>query len=179
MEMNKLPINELRTLLTAVANHGNQHLVEVESDLQQTAFLLNEAIEKLSTSFMKIHDLIAHQHNLLVTSGQLDEAMTFAIEEYEEKIGNEVNSVVTGMQFQDMTSQLLHRTINRVNGLKALLQELSEHGYDMDAQREHDDIAKFLVNINDILHAGSHALSGNLRKAVGQKDMATGDIDLF
>lgn len=179
MEMNKLPIHELRTLLAAVASHGDQHLVEVESDLQQTAFLLNEAIEKLSTSFMKIHDLIAQQHNLLTTSGQFDEAMTFALEEYQTKIGDEVNSVVTGMQFQDMTNQLLHRTINRVNGLKELLQELSEHGYDMDANREHDDIARFLASIHETLHSGSDALSGNLRKVVGQQDMATGDIDLF
>lgn len=179
MEMNKLPINELRALLAAVSSHGDRHLLEVESDLQQTAFLLNEAIEKLSTGFMKVYELIEHQHNLLMTSGQIDEAMQFAINEYKESIGNEVNAVVTGMQFQDMTNQLLHRTIERVNGLKALLQELAEHSYDMDAQREHDDIAKFLVNINEILHAGSHALSGNLRKAVGQQDMATGDIDLF
>lgn len=179
MEMNKLPINELRALLAAVSSHGDRHLLEVESDLQQTAFLLNEAIEKLGTGFMRVHDLIVKQHTLLMTSGQMDEAMQFAVNEYKEKIGDEVNAVVTGMQFQDMTNQLLHRTIERVNGLKALLQELAEHGYDMDAQREHDDIAKFLVNINEMLHAGSHALAGNLRKAVGQKDMATGDIDLF
>lgn len=179
MAMNKLPINELRTLLAAVASHGDQHLVEVESDLQQTAFLLNEAIEKLSASFMNIHDLITQQHNLLVTSGCCDEAMTFALHEYHEKIGNEVNSVVTGMQFQDMTNQLLHRTINRVNGLKVLLQELAEHGYDMEANREHADIARFLANIHETFHISSHALSGSLRKAVGQQDMATGDIDLF
>ena len=179
MAMNKLPINELRTLLAAVASHGDQHLVEVESDLQQTAFLLNEAIEKLSASFIKIHELIAQQHNLLITSGQFDEAMTFALNEYHEKIGDEVNSVVTGMQFQDMTNQLLHRTINRVSGLKELLQELAEHGYDMDAKREHNDIARFLASLHESLHASSHALSGSLRKAVGQQDMATGDIDLF
>jgi len=41
--MNTLPIHELRTLLAAVASHGDQHLLEVESDLQQTAFLLNES----------------------------------------------------------------------------------------------------------------------------------------
>ncbi len=177
--MNTLPIHELRTLLAAVASHGDQHLLEVESDLQQTAFLLNEAIEKLSSSFMKIHELIAQQHNLLVTSGQCNEAMTFALRDYEEKIGDEVNSVVTGMQFQDMTNQLLHRTINRVNGLKELLRELAEHGYDMDANREHNDIARFLANIHETFDNSSHALSGSLRKAVGQQDMATGDIDLF
>jgi len=59
-----------------------------------------KAIEKLSSSFMKIHELIAQQHNLLVTSGQCNEAMTFALKDYEEKIGDEVNSVVTGCNFK-------------------------------------------------------------------------------
>ena len=47
MGMNTLPIAELRSLLVAVSEHGKQHLTEVEADLQQTAFLLSEAIEKL------------------------------------------------------------------------------------------------------------------------------------
>jgi hypothetical protein len=44
--MKTLPIEELRELLAAVSRHGDWHLLEIETDLQQTAFLLNEAIEK-------------------------------------------------------------------------------------------------------------------------------------
>ncbi|OYZ69747.1 MAG: chemotaxis protein, partial [Methylophilaceae bacterium 17-43-7] len=58
-------------------------------------------------------------------------------------------------------------------------QELAEHSYDKDASREHNDIARFLASIHETLHSGSDALTGNLRKVVGQQDMATGDIDLF
>ncbi|MDX1914531.1 MAG: chemotaxis protein [Methylophilus sp.] len=182
MAMNTLPIKELRLLLAAVANHGEQHLAEVEADLQQTTFLLNEAIEKLSASFLAVHELTCQQQQLIENSQrekQVSAALSNALDGYKDQIGHQVNAMVTGLQFQDMTNQLLQRTIKRVNGLKDLLQELSAHGYDMAAEQEHDDIVKFLASINESFDAGSHALSGNLRKAVGQHDMATGDIDLF
>ena len=41
------------------------------------------------------------------------------------------------------------------------------------------DFAKFLEEISHSLHAGSHALSGGLRRSVDQHDMVTGDIELF
>jgi len=182
MEMNILPINELRTLLAAVSQHGEQHLLEVEADLQQTTFLLDEAIGKLSTSFLKVHELIEKQQKLIegeVKAGHFGQEKLDVLEVYKDKIGAEVNAVVTGLQFQDMTTQLIGRTIKRVNGLKELLQELAEHGNEMDPVQEHDDIAKFLGTVNQTLHASSHALSGNIKKSVAQKDMASGDIDLF
>jgi hypothetical protein len=182
MEMNILPINELRTLLAAVSAHGERHLAEVDADLQQTAFLLDEAISKLSMSFMAVHELVSQQQEVLkviANKGELKQETLNELNRFEEKIGNEVNSMVTGLQFQDMTNQLLHRTIKRVNGLKELLQELEMHGHEMDANREHQDIAEFLAALNESLDAGSHALAGNLRKSVGQRDMVSGDIDLF
>jgi molecular chaperone DnaK (HSP70) len=182
MEMKILPINELRTLLAAVSAHGERHLAEVDADLQQTAFLLDEAISKLGVSFMAVHELISQQQEVLseiAKNGEIKPQSLAALNQFKEEIGNEVNSMVTGLQFQDMTNQLLHRTIKRVNGLKELLQELEIHGHEMDANREHQDIAAFLSSLNESLDAGSHALSGNLRKSVGQRDMVSGDIDLF
>ncbi|MGB2832358.1 MAG: hypothetical protein WBC07_05365 [Methylotenera sp.] len=65
MEMKTLPINELRTLLAAVSDHGKQHLVEVEADLLQTTFLLSEAIEKLGASFMAVHEAVTEQQQVI------------------------------------------------------------------------------------------------------------------
>ncbi len=182
MEMNSLPINELRVLLMAVSDHGEQHLAEVDADLHQTAFLLDEAIAKLGASFMAVYQLIGQQQKVIdafAHDGKINQEVLDEINSYKQQIGDEVNAVVTGMQFQDMTNQLLHRNIKRVNGLKDLLQELATHGHEMDASREHQDIAKFIESLNHNLGVGSHALSGNLRKSVGQQDMTSGDIDLF
>lgn len=87
--------------------------------------------------------------------------------------------MVTGMQFQDMTNQLLQRTINRVHGLKDLLHELSSHQFPMAADDEHEEIRRFIMQLNQNFDQGSQHLTGNLRKSVNQQDLATGDIDLF
>ncbi|MGP1718213.1 MAG: chemotaxis protein [Methylophilus sp.] len=180
--MKTLPIEELRELLAAVSRHGDRHLLEIETDLQQTTFLLNEAIEKLSTSFMNVHAQLTEQQaviKLLAESGKLHPDVVQQLQVFEDNIGNEVNKVVTGMQFQDMTNQLLQRTINRVNGLKTLLQELSSHQFPMAADNEHEEIRRFIMQLNQNFDQGSHHLTGNLRKSVNQQDLATGDIDLF
>ncbi|MEQ1767296.1 MAG: chemotaxis protein [Methylotenera sp.] len=182
MNMKTLPTTELRSLLAAVSDHGKQHLVEVEADLLQTTFLLSEAIEKLGASFMAVHEAVTEQQqvlNALLEAHKFDVAETKKLEEFKQKIGQEVNAAVTGLQFQDLTSQLLNRTIRRVNGLKDLLHELGNHSNDIDPDHEHEEIAKFLDEMSHSLHEGSRTLSGGLRRSVDQQNMTTGDIDLF
>lgn len=180
--MNTLPIEELRALLAAVSKHGDWHLVEIETDLQQTMYLLEEAINKLSTSFLNVHDALTEQQallNALTTAGLLSTEQAQTLEAHQTRITQEIDRVITGMQFQDMTNQLLQRTVNRVNGLKSLLQELSSHQAPMLAEDENEEIRRFIMQLNQQFHQGSQHLSGHLRKAVNQHDMATGDIDLF
>lgn len=180
--MNTLPITELRALLAAVTQHGEHHLAEIETDLEQTKFLLNEAIEKLGASFMCIHGLISdyqQQVEAIVTPLSLEASKTTELTKLSVQIGEQVNAAVTGLQFQDMTNQLLQRTLNRVNGLSDLLQTLDSHALEMNADQEHEEILNVLQTLNNHWDTASHALTGNLRKSVGQRDMSTGDIDLF
>ncbi len=182
METKTLPIAELRKLLAAVSDHGKQHLIEVEADLLQTTFLLSEAIEKLSTSFTAVHDAVCAQQQILdtlVARYAIEEPILEKLDSFKSKIGDEVNVVITSLQFQDLTSQLVARTIKRVNGLKDLLHELESHSNEMDPGHEHEEIVKFLEEMSRSLQVGSRALSGGLRQSVGQQDMATGEIDLF
>ncbi len=182
METKTLPIAELRKLLAAVSDHGKQHLIEVEADLLQTTFLLSEAIEKLSTSFTAVYDAVCAQQQVLdtlVAKYAIEEPVLEKLDSFKSKIGDEVNVVITSLQFQDLTSQLVARTIKRVNGLKDLLHELESHSNEMDPGHEHEEIVKFLEEMSRSLQVGSRALSGGLRQSVGQQDMATGEIDLF
>lgn len=195
MPRKTLPIAELRGLLAAVSEHGKQHLAEVEADLTQTSYLLSEAIEKLGASFMAIHAASAEQQALFeallqqektqpqssLSDTALEErqAQLLKLETLKQTIASEANAAVTGLQFQDLTSQLITRTIKRINGLRDILDELAMHGNEIDPEYEHDEIARFLEQMHKTFYAGSHALSGGLRRAVSQQDMATGDIDLF
>lgn len=180
--MKTLPVEELRELLAAVSSHGDWHLLEIETDLQQTAFLLDEAIEKLGNSFMTVYAHLMEQQaaiQLLADAGKLQVEEVAQLHVFQDNIGQEVNKVVTGMQFQDMTNQLLQRTINRVHGLKMLLQELSSHQFPMSADDEKEEIRQFIRQLNQNFDQGSQHLTGSLRKSVSQQDMATGEIDLF
>ncbi|OIR02903.1 hypothetical protein GALL_151110 [mine drainage metagenome] len=148
----------------------------------QTTILLSGAIDKLSISFMAVHEAVTKQQQVLdslMAIHHFKQEEVDLLDNLTKEIGNEVNSAVTAMQFQDMTSQLLTRTIRRVNGLRDLLQELATHGNEMDPSHEHDEIAKFLDDMSHSLHVGSHALSGGLRRSVDQQNMVTGDVDLF
>jgi len=177
-----VPVAELRQLLKAVSDHGAQHLVEVETDLNQTTYLLSGAIEKLSASFMSIHDAITAQQKEI---DDLLEAVDIPEKEYQQalvlrkKITEEVNAAVTGLQFQDMTSQLIARVIKRVDGLRESLDALAMHGQDMGPEHEHQEIVKLLNEMSASLNVRNTALVGGLIKSVAQKDMDSGEIELF
>jgi len=178
----RVPVAELRRLLSAVSDHGKQHLVEVEADLMQTTFLLGEAIEKLGASFMAIHEAVMTQQqeiDTILSSAGLPAGTNQKITEYREKIGEEVNAAITGLQFQDMTSQLIERTIKRVNGLRESLTALATHGEGMDAEHEHEEIARLLVEMSANLNTRSDAMKFGLKKSVSQRDMDSGEIELF
>jgi chemotaxis regulatin CheY-phosphate phosphatase CheZ len=178
----RVPVAELRRLLTAVSAHGEQHLLEVEADLMQTTFLLSGAIEKLGASFMAIHEAVTAQQekiNDLLNSVDVATGTQRAIENYRENISTEVNAAVTGLQFQDMTSQLIMRAIKRVEGLRESLSALAVHGEGIHTNHEHEEIARLLDEMSTNLSTRDHALMGGLRKSVAQKDMASGDIELF
>jgi hypothetical protein len=185
MSMKTLSINEIRSLLTAVSEHGNQHLVEVESDLMQTTYLLNEAIEKLGVSFMGIHMAVTEQQVLIDALTKKNECSAEEIKKlaaYKQEIASQINLAITGLQFQDLTSQLISTTIKHVVGVKDLLKTLSLHDEgthnDMDADG-HDEIKKLLSDISYRLNISSHMLSVNLHKSVNQRDMGSGEIELF
>jgi hypothetical protein len=177
-----VPEIELRQLLTAVSDHGAQHLAEVVTDLNQTTYLLNGAIETLSASFMSIHTAVTAQQQEIDT---LLEAAEVPAKEYQkvlvlrQKIAGDVNAAVTGLQFQDMTSQLITRVIKRVDGLRESLDALAMHGEGMGAEHERQEIVALLNEMSASLSIRNTDLVGGLAKSVAQKNMNAGEVELF
>ncbi len=186
--MQTLPITELRQLLASVSGNGQTHLLEVESDLQQTAYLLKTAIEKLGDSFADINHCLTEQQALLDElmthqAFKQDAAIVEKLNALKEKVSVDVNEVVTSMQFQDMTDQLLSRSLKRVGGLKDLMNGLGNHG-DADGvckvSSDEGEIMDYIHAVKDQIDEKSLALAGVLQKrAVAQKNMSTGEVELF
>ncbi|MFC3109631.1 chemotaxis protein [Undibacterium arcticum] len=178
----KLLGSQVKHLLSGVSDHGLQHLAEVETDLVQTALLLGEAIEKLGASFIAIHAAVTAQHETidLLLSGQTPAADYEAkLKKVQGEIGNHVNAAVTGLQFQDLTSQLIDRTVRRVAGLREFLGTLGSGGAGMFEDSDSEQVTQLLSRINEALAVQHLQLKGVLHKAVQQNDMGSGAIELF
>jgi hypothetical protein len=182
MSRKKMLSYHVKRLLSGVSDHGILHLTEVETDLHQTSLLLLEAIEKLSANFMAIHETVCdrqHTINLLLSGGTPTTENAAKLIAMPDEIGNYMNAAITSMQFQDMTSQLLDRTQKRVNGLRDFLGTLGSHGFEILLESSNDEIVAQLSNINTTLAIQSLELRSVLRKAVDQKHLESGDIELF
>lgn len=174
--------SQVKQLLTVVSDHGAQHLTEVEIDLEQTTVLLGEAIEKLGASFMALHAAVRAQQeivDLLLTGAALTPELAANLHTLQVEIGRHVNAAVTGLQFQDMTSQLIGRTMKRVSGFREVLGALGATGSEVMPDNGADEIVALLRNVNALFEQQSNTLESVSWKAVTQTHMDSGDIELF
>jgi chemotaxis regulatin CheY-phosphate phosphatase CheZ len=172
----------VKKLLTGVSDHGIAHLVEVETDLFQTTILLAEAIEKLSSNFLTLHASILLQEEqikMLVDSNQIPKGNLSRLSDIQSNIETQLNDAVKNLQFQDLTNQLISRTVQRSVGLRELLSILEIIGKSIPHEGAEDEIGELLVNIVGKLEVQSAELKQVLRKTVDQKNLVSGDIELF
>lgn len=181
MAREKMLGSQVKHLLSNLSDRGTQHLTEVETDLVQTSVLLGEAIEKLGASFMAIHEAITAQQetiDMLLSGARPTPEMADQLKAKHSEIGQHVNAAVTGLQFQDMTNQLITRTVTRVIGLREVLGEIGT-GSSTITEGNAEEIIETLGSINQVLEEQSAKLESALWKAVCQTHMESGDIELF
>jgi hypothetical protein len=174
--------SHVKRLLSGVSDHGRRHLSEVQTDLLQTELLLQEAVDKLTASFLAIHGAIGARQQLidrLLDGETLLDAERDALRRMSDEIGQHVNTAVTSMQFQDMTGQLIDRTLRRVTGLSEFLGTLGEHGADIVPESGNEEIVDRLGKVSMALAIQSLELRSMLRKSVNQQHLESGDIELF
>jgi hypothetical protein len=182
MPRKKILGSHVKRLLSGVSDHGRRHLNEVETDLVQTNLLLEEAIDKLTASFMAIHRSVdARQQDIdrLLAGAALSADDRARLAGLAGEVAAHVNAAVTSLQFQDMTSQLLDRTLRRVTGLRDFLATLSAHGDDIVPESGGEEIVEGLGKVSMALAVQSLALRSMLRKSVEQRHLESGDVELF
>jgi hypothetical protein len=182
MTRKKILGSHVKRLLSGVSDHGRKHLTEVETDLLQTRLLLEEAIEKLSFNFMAIHQAVDAERDtiqVLLDGGSVTPEQRAQLQALQGQVGGYVNAAITSMQFQDMTSQLIDRTLKRVTGLRDFLGTLGAHGAEMLPESDNEEIVALLGKVSMALAIQSLELRSVLRKAVSQQHLESGDIELF
>ena len=172
---------QLMRLLAGVSMHGDQHLEEVERDLVQMDALLDDAIKKLCASFMAIHHALAQQQealNSMLSDGASASDYAVRLEALQGEINQHVCAAVTGLQFQDMTSQLIGRMVLHLAGLRDVFSALDSNGA-AHPDSSHDTLLATLDHISDRVGARCTELAVGVRSTVNQRHMASGEIELF
>jgi hypothetical protein len=168
-------------LLSGVSEHGDQHLAEVERDLVQMDVLLDEAIKKLCASFMAIHRAVDLQQEALdglLAEGRLAPGHAARFEALRGEINQHVAAAVTGLQFQDMTSQLIGRMVQHLAGLRDVFGALDANGAVL-PESSNEALLATLSQIGDRVGACCTERAGGVRSTVNQRHMNSGDIELF
>lgn len=173
---------QVRQQLAGLSDQCNQQLTEVERDLIQTTILLNEAIEKLSASFMGIHTAVSikQQEVARLLAGQrLSPDLADRLKAMQDELDMHIGAAVTGLQFQDMTSQLIDRTLRRVAGVKHVLSAALPEDREAPRRNGHDQLDILLHSVREALEEHGTKLEAIAKKSVAQTHMQSGDIELF
>ena len=168
-------------LLSGVSAHGDQHLAEVERDLVQMDGLLDEAIKKLCASFMAIHHVVDQQQealNGLLAGGMPASECAARFETLRGEINQHVGAAVTGLQFQDMTSQLIGRMVQHLAGLRDVFDALGTNAPAL-PESSNESLLHALNHISERVDVCCNELAGGVRSTVNQRHMGSGDIELF
>jgi hypothetical protein len=174
--------SQLKELLSGLSEHGHQHLAEAEKDLVQTTVLLSEAIEKLGTCFLGIHDAVTRQQaaiDELLANHPASPELAAQFKAAQGEIGSHVSSAVTGLQFQDMTSQLIERATRRIVGIREALDKLDGKELAGLGASNPDDMAALIACMNKALAEQGAQLQSLLQRSVSQTHMNSGDVELF
>lgn len=174
--------SQLKELFSGLSGHGNRHLSEAEKDLEQTTVLLSEAIAKLGTSFMGIHEAVSRQQQAiddLLANAPLSPEVAEQFKAMQGEIGSHVNAAITSLQFQDMTSQLIDRTIRRIDGVRNVLGTFDAGGLGAHFSGNPQDILDAIERMSKSLAEQELRLQSLLQRSVLQTHMASGDVELF
>lgn len=172
----------LRELLQNIGGNSSIYLSEMEGDLLQMNMLLVEAIGKLGSNVIEIGQRVQRQQEILKQLAESENSSSSVVEELNalnRKMDINVASVITAMQFQDMTSQLLDRVLSRVAGLQEILEEVSSLASDVSSAESEGDIQMMVHATGEAMTQYRYELEEQHARRVSQKHMESGSIELF
>lgn len=172
----------VRQLISGVTDEVDRHLAEADNDLRQTSLLLDEAIVKLTTSFIAIHAAVnAHQDamrdlakNSPCTRGEAATSLAQC-----QEISRYIDAAMIGLQFQDMTDQLIKRSSRRIAGVREICTDLCTESETLAAGPDEQATGDLLKQFRERMQGRSNALHQTMWKAVCQTHMESGEVDMF
>ena len=173
---------ELHELLQTVVGNSNDCLSEMESDLLQVTLLLMEAINKLGDNVVEIGHNVNSQKQFINQLAKMVNGSPFVLEKLDElnrTVDENVAAVITAMQFQDITNQLLDKVLSRVKCLRDVLDEVEKLASGISNADNEDDVLSMIHKSSVTMNSKHEELKSLQVQSVMQLHMDPGSIDLF
>ncbi|MBY0475490.1 MAG: hypothetical protein K2Q13_10590 [Nitrosomonas sp.] len=164
-------------------NAANEYLMGIRGDLKQAERLVSDAVNNLVCNFRYISKLTGSHHEMVLAiermappegrhpiSGLLEKQMVIA-----NRIEQELDAVITSLQFGDLVAQLLEHTARQVEILSDELRRIDRQGGSQGRDRKR----YFKSMPSEINKAVNGVKNMGKKKPVVQQGMKMGDIELF
>ena len=179
LESSREMIERLQVLRERVHDTLNEQFQIVASDLEQLRGLLGDAANKLSSTFRVITAGTQEMGKALdAIDGEAAGSSLGRIREITSEMTSTTGTTIQSLQFEDMATQLLAHVNRRLNALQQFSKEMailnagSNHVPPYLTPEELDESFASLERHRELLR-------NDVRKAVQQQSLDSGDIELF
>lgn len=164
-------------------NAANEYLMDINGDLNQAERLVSDAVNNLVCNFRYISKLTGSHHEMVLAIGRMvAPEERHPINELLEKqtlianrIEQELDAVITSLQFGDLVAQLLAHVARQMEMLNDELRCIDRQG-SLQGKTE----KRALNSIHSGIHKVVNAVKNRgKKKPVMQQGMKMGDIELF
>jgi len=164
--MNEGAEREMLILLANLTSLVDSHVGEAAADLRQTGLILDDAILKLNTSFHGIHEGLEYCLDTEM-GGQMEVLM------------RHLQQAIIGLQFHDITTQLLQRATARLDGVCHILLTIEALKSIPNADPKPDEIFLHLQEVDQTLAQLNENLQSRFVQSLPQQHLESGDVQLF
>ncbi|MBI5170875.1 MAG: hypothetical protein HZA61_15405 [Candidatus Eisenbacteria bacterium] len=179
LESSRDLIDRLQSLREGVHDTLNEQFQIVAGDLEQLRAILGDAAIKLSSAFRVITTSAGQMRCALDEAAAADGSDPFVrLREITSEMTSTTGTTIQSLQFEDMASQLLAHVNHRLGALQQFSKEMSilnagsNHLPPYLTEKELDAAFANLARHRDLLR-------NDVRKAVQQQSLDSGEIELF
>ena len=153
-------------LLSNLLKQVDHHVARAVADIDQTT-VVDEAINKLDRNFNDIYVAVQDPVASSADPGRHQDAMLC------------VNNAIVALQFHDLTTQLLQRSLMRLQGMRNILSTIEDIKNAASTQQQD---AEWLMHLREADHTLLHLsdkLHQSFNQSLEQRHMECGDVELF
>jgi hypothetical protein len=160
-------------LISELSGSVHANLARASTDVEHVVLLLDQSVEELVKHFMTIH-----QELQALKVDQSTDKINHVLSQCEQ----EINSIVTDMQFHDIANQLLGRVHTNLLSIQNLMKTISGDAKNATLWTDNHGIKSgknLLLSVQHLIPESFSNCNAGIADTLGKTPMSGGDIELF